>query len=131
MSTNSGRLNNNTNPSVYEHRMYNNTSETLYGKPDHDTPYDRVIVPPGGFTDVPLDAFKVGGYVYKVTDGYGTLRVYDSFYTTMYSDEPILGIFDSPLERMEEWLREHGNPCERSDFLPSDTQWDNIFYHHK
>lgn len=118
---------NNTNPSTYEHRTYNNTSVTLYGKPDHDTNYPRVIVPPGEYTDVPLDAFKVGGCVYKVTDGYGTLRVYDSFYTTMYSDEPILWIFDSPLEIMQDWLRRPGNPCERTDFEPGDTQWNEIF----
>ncbi|MBP6312896.1 MAG: hypothetical protein KA408_11540 [Flavobacteriales bacterium] len=117
---------NNTNPSVFESRTYNNSSQTLYGKPDYDTPYDRVIVPPGEWTDVPLDAFKVGGHVYKVTDGYGTLTVYDSFYGTQYSDDSIL-LEDSDLERMQEWLMEYGNPCQRTDFGVDDTQWDNIF----
>jgi len=58
-------------PSVNAHRTYSSSSVTLYGKGENGD--NRVTVAPGGYTDEELDAFKVGGFVFKVVDRYGTL----------------------------------------------------------
>lgn len=120
------RHHNQQTPSVNQHRTYNTTAFTMYGK--HENGNARVEIAPGGYTDTPLDAFKLNGFVYKVATGYGTLTVTNDFYTTHYSDvAPAEFPFLSPLDKMELWLDSLGNPCVRTDFLPWDTQWNNIF----
>jgi len=58
----------------------------------------------------------------------GSITVTDIFYYTHYSNEDIFWpLISSPLERMEDWIAEPGNPCQRSDFEPNDVQWNNIF----
>ena len=120
------RHTNTQTPSAHAHRTYNSSGVTLHGKGENGD--NRVTVAPGGYTDEELDAFEVGGFVFKGTDRYVTLTVTDIFYYTDYSNEDIFWpAIGSPLEMMEDWLADPGNPCQRTDFVPNDVQWNNIF----
>lgn len=69
-------------------QVINDTNQTIWYKPEHNMPYGQpnaFPIPPGGSITAPIDGLNINGVVYKFVDGYSSIYVTNTSYTTHYN----------------------------------------------